>query len=169
FGTHALEQKSDRYGRPDDLGRDFKLLAAELIADGLDPVALSFDRRDTSSELELRSRFSSRFEQALRDLAVTAARIVEPAGPRRLKAGYLGSDLAQHLPERVAGDPFLSGGNRQFFGLDPPELPGVREVELAANRLAQAALQHGGKGFGSGIVSRQHLSRHVRKDTQGKP
>src|ERR1017187_6586050 len=168
FGTHALQQVTDWYGRPDGSGGDLKLLAAELITHCLDAATFPFDRREARPEFEFRPQISSRLIQALRDLAVAAARVVEPPGARGLQAGNLFGNLAQNLPDGAAGDAFLRGGRGQVLGIDAPEFPGIGKVKLAADGSAETTLQHGGKGLGSGSGSRQELAGCVGKDAQGK-
>src|SRR5262249_9184844 len=108
--------------------------------------------------------------QGIGDLPVALSRVVEDPGSLWPEPRNCGRHLAGELRERAGADPAarLSGG--QLARRTAPDLARVRKVEIAADRSAQACLQHVGEGrvFAVADSPAPQLDQGVSTDTGQK-
>src|SRR5262249_49786056 len=115
--------------------------------DRIDPRPGDVDRGGSRPKEELGPLDAGGLVVALGDFPVPAPWVVKAPGPRRFEAGHRRQDFSEELAQGTRPDAPPRLNRREVLRVEPPDLAGVREVELTTDGIPQAPLQQRGKGL----------------------
>src|SRR5262249_25548715 len=96
--------------------------------------------------------------------------VVEAPAALRLEPGHGGEDLLDHPAQRAGLDAAARLDGGQLLRRPAPDLAGVGEVEVAADRRPQPAVEHAGERLLSAalLAEGEYLAGHVAHGAEGE-